>query len=170
MNDWAIVRYDLDSEDTITEIDGPWPIRSPIGRSIWDFVRGSALRALYTHIFERTRTSGRELELPYRCDTDELRRHLLMKIIPRADGGLSVENLVHAVVPRHEPLAVVSAARGQILLLRCSVCNFFGNGQEWIDVVDAASAKRILDDDRPVRVLYGVCPKCRAELRRAAGS
>lgn len=170
--------YRLDGDDRIVAVGGGWAAAARvggakallepgfIGRSLWQYIRARPLRELYQELFAAVRDAGRPVEFPYRCDTPERRRHMRMRLTPLADRGLEVGSWLVQAEPRGRPLVVVSVSRGSEHALRCSVCNRFRVADGWSDVIDAVAVGVVLDSDRPLRVIYGVCQDCRQALRQ----
>jgi len=156
--------YTVDAEDRIRDLDGDWTRAGepPLGQPLWRYVRGEGLAALYRELFAKVR-EGRHLQLTYRCDSPTHRQSYRMSLRP-VDGGVQTHHLLVRAEARDEPLVVLGASRGQSLLTRCSVCNDFGRGREWRDLVTSVEADDFLDDDRPVRVVHGICPTCKGSI------
>lgn len=160
----TLVAYRLDRDDRIVEIEGDWSaVPGVVGSLIWRFVRGTDLRDIYRRLFRAAR-EGRSLEFPYRCDSPAARREFNLAIERHQDGTLAVVSRLSRVWERDEPLAVTSVPHDDTLVLRCSVCNDFRVRGQWADIVDGAAARRLLATERPVRVYYSVCPRCRQRL------
>lgn len=169
MSDDGTIAYTIDEDEVIRSTGGDWSLvgKEVIGTSLWDHIRSGALRDIYRALFLRAR-DGESVVFEYRCDSFTHRRFMRMTI-DRADGGLTLESILLDEIPRDEPLPVVAASRGQNLVARCSVCNHYGVGPQWVDIVDAVTARKLLSDDRPVRTIHGVCPKCTQRLRTPVG-
>lgn len=125
----------LDHEDRITALTGPWAEFARangapeldeerlVQQSLWDFVQGEETRSLYEQLFERVRSSGLGLELPYRCDAPDQRRDMLLRIDPLARQGLHlrstlVQETARSVLPGLES----DRARKDDEVQICAVC------------------------------------------------
>ncbi len=161
----VIVRYTVDDDEVIQSTDGDWSLveTDVIGTSLWDYVRSETLRDIYRALFARAR-GGEDVAFEYRCDSFTHRRFMRMRIA-KSGEGLTCESILLDAIPRDEPLPIVAASRGHNLVTRCSVCNTYGVGRDWVDVIDAVTASRLLADERPVRTIHGVCPSCIQSLR-----
>lgn len=176
MHPVAPLTFDLDASDHIIAVGGSWDEQArrggaealsgsgPVGRLLWQYVRGAALRDTYVALFRRARAGPRTLEFGFRCDDEHERRSFTMHVMPLGGESLRVETRLVRAEVRPEALAVIAAGRGHHNAVRCSVCNHYRVGDEWLDVVDAVEQRQLLGSVRPLRLLHGVCPGCLGRL------
>ena len=116
--------YEVDAEDVVTRIDGEWDAFAAqnaarsclatqvIGRSLWEFVRDPALRAIYEALFASIRGSGGEKSFPFRCDSPHQRRTMRMTVRDLGAGAVRITSALEEVASIAPPLLVVAAASG----------------------------------------------------------
>lgn len=170
MNDQLQNQYWLDKHDRIIRVsehwdtfltanDGPDNIaaRSIIGRSIWDFVAGDVAKMWLRSIVSYARlTSDKEVIQQYRCDSQELRRYMEMRLVRGPEGELQISHYLKKQEPREEQPISINRKRASSLksLLRCSVCERINLGDDWTE-----SNAFPISDSGPT-VIHTVCPYC----------
>lgn len=155
VDDWflAFARENGASELTWAEV---------LGRSLWEFIDDTATRDLYKHIHSRVRATGRQVVLPFRCDSPTLRRHMLLRITLVDSGDLMYEG----VLTRAEPTAVLNVLdpafpRSRAKLTLCSCCKrALVETSGWLKVEDAVARLGLFEKPKAPRLNYTVCHEC----------
>lgn len=161
-----LTAYTLDRDDRIVAVsnpgwdsfaldnDGPAACAAHVvGARLADAITGDPVRMFMTAILMRVRASGMAETVPYRCDSDRVKRYYTMTLTPLPAGAVRVEHDLHhheagAVTVRIRPAAT---GRG---VLRCSLCCRIDEGAGWADPFDGGR-------DRDLRVIHTVCPDCK---------
>lgn len=176
-------RYRLDRDDRIAWMDDAWvafaernrapELANPMirGQPLWDFVAGIETRHLYELLFASVRRSGRVVELPFRCDSPDLRR--FMKLAVEALPGGELE--LRATLLREEQrspafLLDVDQPRGPETLSICSFCKRIPvAGGAWVEVEEAVEVLNLFANAALPRLSHGVCPDCRKRIGDLVG-
>lgn len=114
-------------------------------------------------LVRRLREDGREVVLPFRCDSPELRREMDLQIGARAAGRFVVFSArlrAEERRPEPQPLLSAEAERGAGTLTMCGWCDRFLVAGEWVEVDEAASRLSLFGRDRLPEISHGVCPEC----------
>ncbi len=162
-------------------LDSQWKIRRPRpankdgnwegqnGGDFFEFISDPSLRQIYRMVFERVKSEQREICLPLRCDTPNLRREAYVRIRPvNVEGGdyLEVENGTLSETPRPSvPLLDPHTARDETFLSICSWCKRVKvNDTEWVEVEDAIHRLKLFGRPTLPRLTHGMCPTCYHDL------
>ena len=169
-----IYRYGVDESDVIDFVDRWWLAyatengavgleeASVVGRPIWEFIVDESTIALYREIHQRVRSTGRAIDVPFRCDSPRLRRYMQLTISRQDNGKLLYESMVIKTVPRHR-LAVLDpmTKRSTSFLTMCSFCKrSLIEPSGWLEMEDIALRLRMDDQPTVPQLRYTVCPDC----------
>ena len=166
-------RYELDAKLRIQAVDDAWSefamaneapelvTPAPLGRHVFDYIQDATTVHLYRALFHRVRTTGRPIELPFRCDSAGLRRFLEMEICPGTASGLVLKTRVVRLEPR-APSALLDRARRRSsdMVRMCSWCKAVETPGHWCDVEQAVVALRLFEHELLPTVTHGICPPC----------
>jgi len=174
-----VYRYSVDKADVIDFVDRWWLAfatengapgldeATVVGRSIWDFVVDEATTKLYREIHQRVRTTGRAIEVPFRCDSPGLRRYMQLTIRPQDEWQLLYESKMIRAAPQSCPaLRDRGPTRSTSSLTMCSFCKrSLLEPSGWLEMEDIAL--RLQMDDQPTipELRYTVCPDCSIQFR-----
>lgn len=172
--------YAIDDQDHLIRLDegyrrfaeeNGWnDAAESLGRSLWDFVAGEEVRKLQRLLLRRIRDEVRDVELPFRCDSPELRREMEIRIVAHPSGRTVLFSArLRAAQPREpaQPLLDPLAVRGDELLEMCSWCDRFQVEGEWVEVEEAAARLELFRRSKLPALSYGICPDCNAMLLAA---
>ena len=136
-----------------------------LGRPLTDFVAGDRPRALQRALIDRARALGDPLEVRYRCDAPEVRRHAVLRLDPQPAGGVVFTTWFESTEERpYQPLLDYNRPRGDDTVALCAWCNRVDAGG-WREADEVAD-----DSTRPPRVVHTVCEVCELLLTtRPAG-
>ena len=56
-----------------------------LGANLWTFIANATVQDLYSALFQRIRATGREITIPFRCDSPSVRRFMKLTV-GRGDG------------------------------------------------------------------------------------
>ena len=173
-NETLTYRYSVDADDLLIEVDTLWlafarengaaelTAASVLGRSLWDFVEGEAIRAVYEVIHTRVRSSGKSAMFPFRCDSPTLKRYMRMTIAFAEADQLIYESHILRVEPQR-PLVVLDAdqQRSQSFLTICSCCKkAMLESVGWLEIEEFVLAMGILESDNIPQLCHSICPEC----------
>jgi hypothetical protein len=168
-------RYCIDANDRLVEVDELWlafarengapqlQAASVLGRLLWDFVEGEAIRAVYEDIHERLRSSKRKsAAFSFRCDSPRLKRHMRMSITPADHGQLIYSSHIVWTEPQRE-VALYSAEqrRNKSILSVCSCCKKgMLERDEWLEVEQISISAGLLESGKLPQLRHTICPDC----------
>lgn len=167
--------FRLDKGDRITEIGGSWDRmaqenggdhlcgQSVLGYPLYDYISGDISKMFVRTVIDGVRVLRRARTVPYRCDSPGLRRYMEMSISFEPGGGLLLEHRqlrTESTGRRFDFQAGVQPLRQMVV--RCSHCNGLKVDGAWGEPESLLPA----DHSGKVPVIYGVCPKCMALVRR----
>ena len=167
-------RYRLDANDVLVEVDARWLAfarengamglnrDAVLGRSIWEFIKGETVIAIYKAIHERVRRDADSAVFPFRCDSPNLRRYMRMTITPGRHGELLYETVMERAIPQR-PLAMLDAQRPRSAqsLDVCSCCKrAMLEGIGWLDLEDVSFRLGLLEAASVPEVRHALCPRC----------
>lgn len=160
MTESADCWYQLDENDRITEVSSgfdefarqnggvPNFSRQVLGRSLWDFVQGKALRLLLDMTFKRAQQGT--VRLPIRCDSPDQLRLLEMQVTPERRVSFASIRQESRVYPMEVGLDTI--------VCLCSWCNTFETSQGWLPLEQACQHLGLLQG--PQEISHGMCPLC----------
>ena len=169
-----LTAYTLDRQDCITAVDPGWDAFARandgdaacaahvVGARLADSITGDPVRMFMAAILMRVRASGQAEQVPYRCDSDRVKRFYTMTLKPLPEGSVRVEHFLDREEPGHVAIRVRPAGRGQTATLRCSICCRIKEDSGWADPFDGPV-------DRDLRVIHTVCEDCKAASARRRG-
>lgn len=152
--------YYLDQEDCINGVEGDWDdiSVSPVGQSIWKFVKGASLQDVYRQVYHCARTEH-PVSFLYRCDSPTHRQTFRMEVVSPDGTQIVVRNQLLSAIQRDEPLDYPTANTGN-LVKRCSVCSRYKRRGLWLDITNALMADSFFAEDQPVQLVHTVCQAC----------
>jgi hypothetical protein len=158
--------YTLDRDDIIVAVNDGWDSFAlsnegqgacachVVGARLFDSISGDAARMFMTAILMRVRVAGASETVPYRCDSETMKRYYTMTLTPLQAGGVEVTHDLDREERGAVSVRIRPAASGSPGILRCSICCRLKHQQGWVDPFDAAQ-------DQSWRVVHTVCPDCR---------
>lgn len=167
-------RYCVDADDLLIEVDALWlafarengaaelTAASVLGRSLWDFMEGAAIRAVYEVIHKRVRSSGKSAAFPFRCDSPTLKRYMRMTITCAKADQLTYESHILRVEPQRLQVVLdANQQRSESFLTICSCCKkAMLESVGWLEIEDLALAVGILESDNIPQLCHSICPDC----------
>ena len=161
--------YILDPEDYILEVSRGWDdfalenkgeevVSSyVIGRKLHEFIQGDSTCMWIYSLIEKARSVQREIIQFYRCDSPDEKRFMKMTITPEVDGTVAVTSQLLRTERMKQRIGFVynSMASNR----KCSICNKISYQESWLEP-DDARVLGLLSDEKPMGVMYSVCPDC----------
>ena len=162
--------YLIDRRDVVRSVSSSWVLfarsndaqhldrNNVVGRSLWEFVAGERVRAIYLKLLQRVRRHGESLIVPFRCDSPNCRRDMQLSLRPRAHGEVLFASQMIRSLPR-ETLTMPFISLGQASDSRpmCSFClRILQVGQGWLELDEIAGHVAASG----AKLEHGVCPKC----------
>jgi hypothetical protein len=177
-------RYCVDADDLLIEVDELWlafarengapqlSAASVIGRSLWDFVEGEAIRAVYEDIHQRLRSSGKSAAFSFRCDSPRLKRHMSMSISPAENGQLVYASHILWTEPQREVLLLdADRQRTKSFLSICSCCKkAMLEPEVWLEIEKVSLSAGLLESGKVPQLRHTICPDCSHALTKSVGS
>ncbi len=172
------IEYDVLGDDTIAAIRGDWDAFASangaaalttdavIGRSLWEFVEGQNVRALYRMLVEHVRATGKPKDFQFHCD-DSIYVRLFRLMISSADEGNVTfsSTLLEQRKRPNMPLFDYSLSRTDDILTVCSVCKKVNCDDIWLPVEEALARLDLFEEPRLPELSHGLCPDCFAKLQ-----
>lgn len=160
--------------------------RGVIGRNIFDFIQGDAVRETYRRFFDAILAGkSRRARLVSRCDSPAVRRELWIVITP-VHGESGVEHLLVQSLTLSEEarppvdlfnfdamLEKLRRAKHLPILTMCSYCQDVrspGNCADGDDTWISAEIYYQRGGDSKVRISHGMCPACEVKSEEAFAS
>jgi hypothetical protein len=165
--------YDIDDHDRIVSVGNDWSafaeanggevLQQPklIGRSLFDFISGAAVRQVYGALIARAR-DGHPVQFQFRCDAPNWRREFEMKILSTAPNRVTFISTLVRQSPRPAIALFDASRRSEPELIRmCSWCHAVaGDASAWHPVERAIGLLGLLDEGTHIGVTHGICPEC----------
>ena len=133
-----------------------------LNRSLWDFVTDPETQHIYELVFERVRSGGFGVTLPYRCDSPDRRRFMELEVTPLPAGSLQIVSRLLREEMREtiRLLEPKSVARGEILSM-CGWCKRIRVGDNtWLEVEEAVAEMDLFAAPELPRISHITCPSC----------
>jgi hypothetical protein len=170
----TLTTYTIDRRDRILSVSDSWDAFARendgaaacaahvVGAPLFDSIEGDPVRMFMSAILMRVRASGAAESVPYRCDSDTIRRLYRMRLEPLADGAVRITHELEDSEASPHRVRIRTAARGTRAVPRCSICNRVKEAGLWRDPFHDRR-------DRDFHVIHAVCPDCRqaSTTRRA---
>lgn len=167
--------YMLDPRNHIISIGGSWEefsaenggkntsLKDIYGRPLVDFVTGDTTRMWLETIFQFARIMGKTVERSYRCDSPELKRFMLMRVIPEFGGVLRIEHDILSTEKRAVPIHIqYGRVASTDATKRCSICGRV-NIDEWME-----PHMKHTGPSGQISVTYTVCDDCEHSINNTA--
>lgn len=171
----SVTSYRIDADDRIVEVGGAWlafatsndaPSLSSLevlGKPIWSFVEGPEVREIYALLFSAARDRNQTINVPFRCDSADMRRYMDMTITPSGNGTLNIVSTLRRSEPRNA-VRLFEAANHDLdhMLLICSWCKRVQiETGAWMEVEGAVRCMGLLDHGPLPTLSHGICSHCR---------
>ena len=164
-----LTSYVIDAERKIVSVGGAWEQFSDENggqnlsladikdKSIFDFVVGDSSRLWLDSLIRMALESKEPVQRPYRCDSPDTRRYMLMTIVPEESGLLTVQ---HALVAQEARSPRVSITRQEQTAtrepsLQCTVCGKIKSGDYWVEADEATEVSEL-----HLTVMNAICDQC----------
>lgn len=168
---WRVNRWDgvvrLSAVDALLFASDEWRecarahagVEEVVGRPFSEFVADPDTVPLYDLVFRRVRASGQPMNVPFRCETPEERRHMEMEVRSLGDGVLECHT--RTVLVERPAASASSRAPAAHFLTLCGWCRRVRLPEgTWADLETAAQRLSLFLGEVP-KVTHGICPHCR---------
>jgi hypothetical protein len=171
--------YRLDAQDRIVHVNRAWlsfaaenesdalTPEAVLDRPLWDFIADKETRQVYRMILTRVRSSGKEVYIPFRCDSPGIRRFMEMEIARLPEGAVEFRcRLIRA--EKRLPIALLDPAadRSDELLQICGWCKRINLDGGWVEAEEAVKRLDLFGAERLPGLTHGICPDCHATAMR----
>lgn len=168
------VVYQIDTNDVLVFVNEQWNLFAAENgsanlvsqyvrnRSIWEFIHDAETRQFHEILLEKVR-SGKEIRnLPFRCDSPELRRFMEMDISLAAVEGVEYRCRTIKTEARDPvPLIQCKVHDGETFLRMCSWCKKIDTGnQTWEEIEDAIRHLGLFSDKCIPQISHTICETC----------
>lgn len=174
------VIYRVDADGYLTFVNDGWnafavlndtpELLGPavLGRRVSDGIAGEETRLIYEQLRERA-YAGAPIELPYRCDSPMLRRHMSLSIVA-VGGELEFRSRLVDLAMRL-PVRVLDphARRSSGMLTVCSWCNRGRVGNRWAEIEEVVAELRLFDAPVP-QLTHDMCHDCQVQVMGEASA
>jgi hypothetical protein len=179
----AGIAYSIDAADRIISVSDDWaPFAlenggaelhpdKVLGRPLWDFVTGFAVRDLYRMILRRVR-SGFPVSYEIRCDAPHCRRTIRIHLEMSRDGHVHFRTELVRIEPRAAvALLDAGAPRGVEVLRICSWCKKVHIPPDaWVEVEEAVVRLGLFGASEVPQLSHGICRPCVDRVATALGA
>jgi hypothetical protein len=154
---------DFARENEAPELTAEYVLGQPLER----FIAGWETRHLYELIYQSVRQRGREVRIPFACDSPSVRRSFQMRLAPLEKGELEFTVEVIAIEPIPlRPLLDNRIEHSSQVVVICSWCKRIRIAlSRWVAIEDAVEKKELFGTPPP-SLTHDVCPDCFATIRR----
>ncbi|HEY6961692.1 MAG TPA: hypothetical protein VI408_07370 [Gaiellaceae bacterium] len=166
------VGYSIDADDVIVAVGGAWhtfaqanggPV-NVVGCSLWDFVSGRDVEAIWQLLLRHVRGTATPLTFLYRCDAPRVRRLMQMELSPEGRGGVAFCSRPVAV----QKATTFSGDWSGGDLQTVVVCGWCGrvHTDDWVTPDHAVMQLGLTRPDSSWPALtHGICASCARQLR-----
>jgi hypothetical protein len=167
------VIYRIDAEDRIREVSEEWmrfaeenggdpDPAAVLGRCLWDFIPDEGNRRIYRCIVDAVRRNAKPIQVPFRCDSPSVERHMTMTVAP---GNMSEVAFICALQYAFDrpPQPVGGRRRDSLTIVACDGCQRLWSGRAWRACWEVIRDGDIVIDERPINVLRTCCAACGAD-------
>lgn len=176
--DKQTVVYQVDDHDILTYFNKEWDIfaaenHSPAmysakvdHTSLWAYIHDFETKQIHKALLARVRADRHLRQLPFRCDSPDMRRYMEMDIIHVGQGTVEYQCRTIHTEKRQPVPASPEAVQPQGPFLRmCSWCNKMDGGHDsWLEIEDAVVALDLLGREILPPISHTMCDHCLAAL------
>ena len=133
-----------------------------VGSSLWDFIHDPETVHLYEIILKKVRGHQRAATFPFRCDSPEERRFLILSVVPMMDDAIEFISSVSRTEARESiELLKSDIERSDEFVRICSMCKKIAiSDEEWIEIEIAMQELKLFEKDVLPNLTHGVCHSC----------
>jgi hypothetical protein len=175
------VIYRLDSRDCFLAMNRKWSIFAAengapelagerlVGEPLWRYVGGADVTRIYREVFWKVREQRIQVAFPFRCDSQDVRRDMLMKVLPRENNDLEIQCITKSVLPHltsetDDEASVFDPATD--LLRICSWCKSVNLEDRWIALEAAIKRLNLFSRPSAPQLTHTICPDCNEYLSK----
>lgn len=174
MPDQTAYKYTIDAQDRIVRVDDNWlrfardngapelTAERVIGTPLWESIEGDELSALYRHLLHVVRSKRQELMLPFRCDSPDVIRHMVMTLRSVNGGQIDFENHLLRVEKREPvrwPSAPAETSPPENIPI-CGLCRRVFLEGKWVELTRGVVMARMASNSVPPHVKESLCEVC----------
>ncbi len=187
------VIYRLDSRDCFLGMNRKWSTFAEengapelvgeqlLGEPLWRYVEGADVTRIYREVFWRVREQRIQVVFPFRCDSPEVRREMLMKVLPKENNDLEIQCITKSIVRHSFPDADEFPDLDEFpdaddktapfdpateLLRICSWCKSVHLEDRWIAIEAAIKRLNLFGRPSVPQLTHSVCPDCSEYLAK----
>jgi hypothetical protein len=134
-----------------------------LGTSLWSYLRGLGVRAMYRDLLDRLRNRGQRLiQFPVRCDSPTRRRYMHMVLSALPKGGIEFQcHLVREESRRPVEVLDADSPRGVRRVVLCAWCRRVQGHGEWMELEEALRVSSLFDGPHSPCIDHDICSDCK---------
>lgn len=135
--------------------------RTVLGSSLWNYLSGPEVKHVYQLLLQRLRRGEGAVNIPFRCDSPGMRRHLelVMRLLP--DHEVEFVCTLLREEPRDEvKLLNPAARRDERFIIMCAWCKKV-QATGWIEIEEAIERLELFGQPLLPRISHVICPSCK---------
>ena len=153
---WARFAIDNDASPLATEV---------VGKPLWDYISGGAVKRIYESILKCVRTRNRTVSFPFRCDSPSMCRGMRLFVVPLGQERIEFRAVSETAFLQPKPLDLLNPGRArdtQTHLYMCSWCKAVAIGTEWKPIETAMEELRLFARTALPSIKHVICDSCLA--------
>ena len=173
------ITYHINDEDKIVYLSEEWgsfanenmagilSAGNVLNKSIYEFIADDNSRQLYALLFQRVRNQPVSVQFPFRCDSPEKRRYMVMEIYPVENGLLALKScIVREEIRQAVLLLDRNIERTAEYLKICGWCKKVDVNGVWMEAEPALKSLGLLGETRLPNLSHGMCDDCYENIRK----
>lgn len=173
--------YWIDSEDKIIDVNEELDqfafennaklITSPfiVGTPLENHISDSSTSLLYKQLIAKARSTGKNIDLPFRCDSPAQRRFMTMRIHPESDKRVSFLTRIDKIEDRDPVLLLeTNIPASDKFLQQCSWCKRVHiDDNFWVEIEEAVSTLKLMENESLPTISHSICDSCYTIVMKA---
>lgn len=165
--------YELDEGDRLIAVSPDWDTfahendapenvaSAVLGRPLWEFIAGAETEDLLRRIINVVRTRSRAVDVPFRCDSPGILRHMRFHAAPAGNNGVRITTHLLRELAADGMHAELRRPRASWMVAMCSWCNAIRlDDGAWVEVDDGVARLRLFDTAHAPAVTHTICDTC----------
>lgn len=170
-----VFTYRIDNRDIIVSVSRNWESfaranawssrlspENVVGHLLWDFIQDIETRHLYKEVFRKVRAGKPTGPIPFRCDSPQERRFLMLFLSPLPDGQIDITSTILRS-ERRDPVSLLDkdTPRSSDFIRICSMCKkILTPHSKWVEIEEGLTQLRPFEAVEMPSLTHGLCPNC----------
>lgn len=141
-----------------------------MNNNLMDFISDPETREIYRMLVEKAKKTKHTVKVPFRCDSPEDRRFLVMEIEQLENGLIEFRSILKKSEKRKTVrLLERNIPRNDDFVKICSWCKkvYIPETDSWAEAEEAVIHMKLFEMDKLPSLTHGICDKCYNDLREA---